>query len=83
MPCLLNVKLRTDAAPSQDAERDKAQRAAVRALGSQAPPADETIHTTTNHPWLTADRGWVPAGGLRLGERVVRLDDLIYSEVSW
>ncbi len=35
---------------------------------------DETIHTTANHPWLTADRGWVQAGDLRLGERVVGLD---------
>lgn len=52
----------------------KAQRAAVKAHGSQAPPADETVHTTANHPWLTMDRGWVLAGDLRLGERVVRLD---------
>ncbi len=34
----------------------------------------ETIHTTANHPWLTADRGWVVAGGLRNGEAVVTLD---------
>jgi hypothetical protein len=34
----------------------------------------ETIHTTANHPWLTADRGWVQAGDLRVGEPVVRLD---------
>ncbi len=34
----------------------------------------ETIHTTANHPWLTADRGWVVAGALRSGEVVVTLD---------
>ena len=33
----------------------------------------ETIHTTANHPWLTSDRGWVPAGELRVGEQVVEL----------
>ncbi len=47
---------------------------AVKAHGSQAPPSDETICTTANLPWLTADRDWVPAGNLRPGERVVRLD---------
>jgi hypothetical protein len=47
-----------DTTPSQDAAADKAQRTAVKAHGSQAPPTDETIHTTANHPWLTADRGW-------------------------
>jgi hypothetical protein len=71
---LLDVALRLDTPPSQDAAHDKAQRVATKAHGSQAPPSDETIHTTDNHPWLTADRGWVPAGELRLGERVVRLD---------
>lgn len=34
----------------------------------------ETIRTTTNHPWLTADRDWLPAGFLHVGERVVRAD---------
>src|SRR5260221_948691 len=28
----------------------------------------ETIHTTANHPWLTADRSWVQAGDLKPGE---------------
>jgi deoxycytidylate deaminase len=32
------------------------------------------MHTTTNHPWLTADRGWLPAGFLHLGEPVQRAD---------
>jgi len=36
--------------------------------------ADETVHTTANHPWLTADRGWVAAGNLRIGEPVRRAD---------
>ncbi len=34
----------------------------------------EMIHTTANHPWLTADRGWVVTGALRSGEAVVTLD---------
>jgi hypothetical protein len=34
----------------------------------------ELVHTTDNHPWLTADRGRQPACELRLGERVVQLD---------
>lgn len=36
--------------------------------------ADETVHTTGEHPWLTTDRSWVPAGGLRAGDRIIRLD---------
>jgi RHS repeat-associated protein len=35
---------------------------------------DETVHTTSEHPWLTTDRGWVPAGDLHASEQVVRLD---------
>jgi len=61
----------------------------VAAHGTRAPPSgagdsadasqhakqrSETIHTTTNHPWLTLDHGWLPAGLLRVGERVVRAD---------
>lgn len=34
----------------------------------------ETPHTTANLPWLTADRGWVPAGALPPGEWVVTLN---------
>jgi hypothetical protein len=44
------------------------------AHASVARAADETVHTTAKHPWLTADRGWVKAGELHVGERVVRLD---------
>ncbi len=46
-----------------------------------APPTDattttatEVIATTANHPWLTADRGWLEAGQLHLGEPVRLLD---------
>ena len=35
---------------------------------------EETIHTTANHPWLTADQGWVLAGKLQVGEPVLRAD---------
>lgn len=41
---------------------------------ASAAPSEETVHTTANHPWLSADRGWVVAGELRVGERVVRAD---------
>ena len=51
---------------------------AVPAATGQPANADaaggETIHTTANHPWLTADRGWVQAGELKPGESVVTLD---------
>jgi hypothetical protein len=53
----LDVTLRIDTLPAQDAVLDKAQRVAVKAHGSQAPLTDEIIHTTANYPWLTTDRG--------------------------
>ncbi|MBF6590141.1 MAG: hypothetical protein IVW57_06355 [Ktedonobacterales bacterium] len=66
------------------------------AAASQAPPPtattarpatptrtrDETIRTTANHPWLTADRGWAQAGSLTLGERVVRADGEVNAELD-
>jgi hypothetical protein len=62
----------------------KAQQAAAASHGLRAPPseqasttalsADETVHTTEIHPWLTVDRGWVQAAQLVVGERVVRED---------
>ncbi len=36
--------------------------------------SNETVHTTANHPWLSADHGWVLAGQLKLGEPVRLLD---------
>jgi hypothetical protein len=41
---------------------------------SRATGHGEVIHTTANHPWLTADQGWVLAGRLRPGEPVRRAD---------
>lgn len=32
------------------------------------------VHTTANHPWLSADHGWLPASFLHVGEPVVQLD---------
>ncbi len=49
---------------------------------SAATATTETIHTTANHPWLTADRGWVAAGELRPGESVVTLSGGT-STVAW
>ena len=34
----------------------------------------EVIHTTANHPWLSADHGWLLAGALHVGEPVRLLD---------
>ena len=70
--------------PALDAAH-KQRQAALASHGSHAPPAsatttsttaesDETIHTTANHPWLSADRGWIVAGQLHLGEPVLRAD---------
>jgi len=44
----------------------------VKSHGKHAPPT-ETIHTTEKHPWLTT-KGWITAGELHLGDRVLRLD---------
>jgi hypothetical protein len=49
---------------------------------SSAAASAETIHTTANHPWLTADRGWVQAGDLRSGELLVTLSGTT-STVAW
>ena len=35
---------------------------------------DEHLETTPEHPFLTAERGWVAAGDLRVGERVRQVD---------
>ncbi|HEX8730002.1 MAG TPA: hypothetical protein VF739_15330 [Ktedonobacterales bacterium] len=40
------------------------------ASGVSGASNEETIHTTANHPWLSADRGWVVAGQLHDGEPV-------------
>ena len=34
----------------------------------------EVVHTTTNHPWLSADHGWPIASFLRVGEPVRQAD---------
>jgi hypothetical protein len=60
--------------PGQDASARKQQQAAVAAHGSQAPPTSETIHTTTEHPFLTQELGWVDASDLKPGEHMRRAD---------
>ena len=91
---LLAVTLRTvtptPATRSSDSSASK-QREAMAAHGAHAPPsrttranltADETIQTTTNHPWLSADHGWILASFLRLGEPVQRVDGSIAVQVA-
>lgn len=72
--------LRAPPADEQTAQQAEAIRqgqtvSADRAGGGDGTRAtDETVHTTYKHPWLTTDRGFVKAGDLHVGERVVRLD---------
>ena len=47
-----------------------ASTAASVATSAASAATDAAIHTTANHPWLTADRGWVVAGQLHVGEPV-------------
>ncbi len=44
---------------------------------SVAPLADETVHTTSKHPFLTLEQGWVKAGQLQPGMHVIRTDGTI------
>lgn len=73
------------ATAAQVATTVRTQRALVLSHGRRGPPdasttasssstaaSGETIHTTANHPWLTADRGWVVAGQLHADEPTSR-----------
>ena len=42
---------------------------------------DETIHTTLNHPWLSA-KGWTAAGDLKTGEMLLTLRGS-YGQILW
>ncbi len=50
---------------------------------SSTATAGETLHTTANHPWLTVDRGWVPAGAFQPGEPLVTLTGGSSGTVAW
>nr|MBA3823037.1 hypothetical protein [Ktedonobacterales bacterium] len=76
---LLDVTLAADTKTQtkpQDvtASAQKQQDAALASHGSQAPPTQEVLHTTTEHPFLTAELGWVNAQDLKAGEHVRRAD---------
>lgn len=43
-------------------------------IASASVTTEETVHTTAEHPWLTMDRGWTPAGELHVGEQIIQLD---------
>jgi len=70
---LVDVTLANDK-PTTPAMQQKQQQTATAAHDSQAPPSSETIHTTTEHPFLTNDRGFVDAVKLVSGEHVTKLD---------
>ena len=70
------MTLMTDVA-SANTSTIKQQQAGVAAHGSQAPPTDEILHTTTEHPFLTVELGWVNAQDLKPGEHVRRLDGTV------
>jgi RHS repeat-associated protein len=62
---LVDVTLRMTTTAAHDAAAPKR---------GAATSHDEVVHTTANHPWLTADHGWLPASFMRVGEPVVRTD---------
>jgi RHS repeat-associated protein len=71
---LLDVTLAPVSSSQAAISTTKQQDAATKARGSQSPPSTETLHTTTEHPFLTTDRGWVDAQDLVPGEHVQQLD---------
>jgi len=42
----------------------------------------EVVHTTTNHPWLSADHGWLIASFLHIGESVRQADGSVATVVA-
>lgn len=82
-----SITIRTSSVRAPVTNDIKQHQAALAAQGSRAPPIDqgdltnntepartaqnETVYTTAKHPWLTADRGFVKAGTLFVGEQVV------------
>lgn len=42
----------------------------------------EVVHTTANHPWLSADHGWLIASFLQVGEPVLQADGSVATVVS-
>jgi hypothetical protein len=46
------------------------------------PTHDEVVHTTANHPWLSADHGWLIASFLHVGEPVQQADGRVATVVS-
>jgi RHS repeat-associated protein len=81
---LIDLTLHTDA-PKAAQDLRKARMLLDGDPLSRAPPQqsttsstqhalDEVVHTTAKHPFLTAERGWVPAGQLTTGLHVIRED---------
>jgi len=51
--------------------------------GKPASTESETIHTTSEHPFLTQDQGFTPAGTLKVGMRLMRADGSVGVVTSW
>ncbi len=51
--------------------------------GKPAHTESETVHTTSEHPFLTKDQGFVPAGKLKMGTRLVRADGSVGVVTGW
>ncbi len=59
---------------------------AVKTSASKAVPTTtsrtEVVHTTANHPWLSADHGWLIASFLHVGEPVRQADGSTATVIS-
>jgi hypothetical protein len=51
--------------------------------GKSASTESETIHTTSEHPFLTQNQGFTPAGKLKVGMRLMRADGSVGIVTGW
>ena len=51
--------------------------------GKSAIPRGEVIHTSSEHPFLTTEHGFVPAGKVKVGMHVLRADGSVGVVTGW
>jgi hypothetical protein len=51
--------------------------------GTHTTPKSEVLHTTSEHPFLTTEQGFVPAGKLHTGMHVLRADGSVGVVTGW